>query len=220
MAGFCARTEIKLAKGFITMHQSSYDKMVRFCSVFLEHKNNAPLIIYDVGSQDVNGTYRPIFSKPGWRYMGIDTVAGKNVDIVLRSPHFFREVASNGADVVVSGQAFEHIQYFWITILEIVRILKPGGICCILAPSSGPEHRYPCDCWRFLSDGMEALAAFAHMEILEVSTQRDDLGYGDGSDQWLDSMLVCRKPDYGFWRNLKSRVKRAIRHRALIMGMR
>jgi hypothetical protein len=31
------------------------------------------------------------------------------------------QVASDSADVVISGQAFEHIQYFWITMLEIAR---------------------------------------------------------------------------------------------------
>ena len=202
------------------MHQSSYDKMIRFRSVFLQHRANTPLLIYDLGSQDVNGTFRPIFSEVQWRYIGIDTVAGKNVDIVVRHPYTFRELPGNAADVMVSGQTFEHIQYFWITMLEIARVLKPGGICCILAPSSGPEHRYPYDCWRFYPDGMKALAAYAHMEVLEASTQWDNLGYADGSDQWHDSMLVCRKPDYGFWGNLKSGLKRKIRHRALTMEMR
>lgn len=123
--------------------------MMRFRSLFLDQGLKSPLVIYDLGSQDINGTYRPIFSNPNWRYMGIDTVSGKNVDIVLRNRYVFRELQSNSADVIISGQAFEHIEYFWVTMLEIVRVLKPGGICCILAPSSGPEHRYPCDCWRW-----------------------------------------------------------------------
>jgi SAM-dependent methyltransferase len=201
------------------MHQSSYDKMVRFCSVYLESRAEKPLLIYDLGSQDVNGAYRPIFSKPAWRYRGIDMIAGKNVDIVLRNPYVFREVPGDVADVVVSGQAFEHIQYFWITMLEIVRVLKPGGLCCILAPSCGPEHRYPCDCWRFYPDGMAALAAYARMDVLEAWTQWDNLGYGDGSDQWHDSMLVCMKPNHGFWGNFKSRLRRTIQHHALILSL-
>ena len=146
--------------------------------------------------------------------------SGKNVDVVLRTPYAWREIATDSADVVISGQAFEHIQYFWITMLEVARVLKPGGICCILAPSSGPEHRYPLDCWRFYPDGMGSLAHFAQMEVLEATTQWEDQGYADGSDWWHDSMLVCRKPDIGAWWNLKSGLKRWLQHRAMTIGMR
>ncbi|MFZ5569095.1 MAG: methyltransferase domain-containing protein [Thermodesulfobacteriota bacterium] len=201
------------------MHQSSYDKMIRFRDRYLADRKSAPLVIYDLGSQDINGSYRPIFSGSCWRYAGIDMAPGKNVDIVLRNPYAFREIRGNSADVVVSGQAFEHIRYFWLTILEIARVLKPGGLCCVLAPSGGPEHRYPDDCWRFYPDGMRAMADFARLETLETSTQWQDEGYDDGSDQWHDSLLVCRKPDDGFWPNFNSRLKAALRHRMMRLAM-
>jgi SAM-dependent methyltransferase len=202
------------------MHASSYKKMKAFRQTYLAGREKTPLLIYDLGSQDVNGSYRAIFSEPKWRYLGLDMAPGKNVDVVLRSPYIWREIDSNSADVVVSGQAFEHIQYFWITMLEVARILKPGGICCILAPSSGPEHRYPLDCWRFYPDGMICLACFAQMEKIEVSTQWEDLGYDDGSDWWHDTMLICQRPDKGIWWNLKSNLKRWFQHRAMTIGMR
>ena len=145
--------------------------------------------------------------------------AGANVDAVLRTPYVWREVASSSADVVISGQAFEHIRYFWITMLEIARVLTTGGICCILAPSSGPEHRYPVDCWRFYPDGLTSLADFAQLETLEAITQWDDLGDAE-SDCWHDSMLVCRKPDRGTWLNLTAAAKRWAQHRASTIGMR
>jgi SAM-dependent methyltransferase len=125
--------------------------MTVFRDRYLSERVKEPLRILDVGSQDVNGSYRPIFSEPLWSYTGLDMTAGPNVDIVLRTPYVWNEVAGESADVVISGQAFEHIQYFWITMLEIARVLRPGGLCCILAPSSGPEHRYPLDCWRFVT---------------------------------------------------------------------
>jgi SAM-dependent methyltransferase len=128
-------------------------------------------------------------------------------------------VASGSADVVISGQAFEHIQYFWIAMLEIARVLRPGGLCCILAPSSGPEHRYPVDCWRFYPDGMVSLAQFAQMETLEAVTQWDDVGDAD-SNLWHDSMLVCRKVNHGRWLNFKSTIRRWVQHRANTIGMR
>ncbi len=202
------------------MHASSYQKMEAFRQRYLAGREAEALQVYDLGSQDVNGSYRPIFSESAWRYVGLDMASGKNVDVVLQTPYVWREVASGSADVVISGQAFEHIQYFWITMLEVARVLKPGGICCILAPSSGPEHRYPTDCWRFYPDGMESLALFAQMEVIEAVTEWEDKGYLDGSDWWHDSMLVCRKPDKGVWWSIKSGLKRWLQHRALTIGMR
>ena len=76
----------------------------------------------------------------------MDMTPGKNVDIVLPSPYRWRGIESNSVDVLISGQAFEHIEFFWITMLEIARVLKPGGLCCIIAPSGGAEHKYPVDC--------------------------------------------------------------------------
>lgn len=202
------------------MHISSYKKMELFRQTYLSSKEKEELMIYDLGSQDVNGSYRPLFDSPLWQYRGIDMAQGNNVDIVLRTPYNWFEVASSSADVVISGQTFEHIEYFWITMLEIARVLKPDGLCCILAPSSGPEHRYPLDCWRFYPDGMRALAIYAQMEILEAKTQWHDEGYTDGSDWWHDSMLVCRKQDLGRWWSIKSELKRWLQHRALTIGLR
>lgn len=194
--------------------------MELFRQSYLAAKEIENLSIYDLGSQDVNGSYRPIFDLPQWQYRGIDMAAGKNVDVVLGTPYAWREIASGSADVVISGQAFEHIEYFWITILEIVRVLKPGGLCCVVAPSSGPEHRYPVDCWRFYPDGMRALGVYAQMEVLESMTQWHDEGLTDGSDCWHDSILVCRKPDLGAWYAFKSGLKRWLQHRALTIGLR
>ena len=204
----------------MTVHQSSFEKMTAFRDRYLSARTNEPLRILDLGSQDINGSYRPLFSEPPWDYAGLDMAAGNNVDIVLRTPYVWKEVVSDSADVVISGQAFEHIQYFWITMLEVARVLKPGGLCCILAPSSGPEHRYPTDCWRFYPDGLASLAHYAQMEVIEAATQWQNLGYADGSDCWHDSMLVCRKPDNGTWWNRKSSLKRWLQHRAGTIGMR
>jgi SAM-dependent methyltransferase len=202
------------------VHASSYEKMEGFRHRHLGEKESESLLIYDLGSQDVNGTYRPIFDIPTWQYIGIDMDGGANVDTVLHTPYAWREIRSRSVDVVVSGQAFEHIEFFWITMLEIARVLKPGGICCIIAPSSGPEHRYPTDCWRFYPDGFSALAHFAQLEVLEVSAQWGDKGYADCSDMWHDALLICRRPQFGFWLEVKSRMKRSIQHWAMTIGVR
>ena len=91
------------------MHQSSLDKMTRFRDSYLAGRGD--LKIYDIGSQDVNGCYRSLLAEPSWRYVGIDMTAGGNVDVVLRNPYRWGEVASSSADVVISGQAIEHMNF-------------------------------------------------------------------------------------------------------------
>jgi SAM-dependent methyltransferase len=201
------------------MHKSSYDKVIDFRRRFLQGRELEPLRICDLGSYDVNGTYRKIFEQPTWHYFGVDMVAGCNVDVVLKNPYHWREIPSASVDVLVSGQAFEHISFIWITMLEVARVLAPGGLCCIVAPSAGPEHRYPVDCWRIYPDGFVALAALAELEVIEVETQWANRGYVDGSDTWHDSVFIGRQHSPGLWTKTKVSTKRWLRHRTLTLGL-
>ena len=177
------------------MHPSSYDKMAAFRRDYLDAMRDKPLRIVDLGSGDFNGSYRALFERPPWLYVGADLQAGDNVDVILRDPYHWREFKSESVDVVISGQTFEHTEFFWETILEIARILKPQGLCCIIAPAAGPEHRFPLDCWRIFSDGFRALARHANLEVLYSRTQWEELPqYDSESNKWHESMLIARKP--------------------------
>jgi SAM-dependent methyltransferase len=173
----------------------------------LTARRGQPLSILDVGSADVNGSYREIFDLPGWHYTGLDMAPGKNVDVVPRDPYYWQEIPAAIADVVVSGQAFEHAEFFWESMREIMRTLKPEGLCCILAPSAAPEHRHPVDCWRFYPDGFLALARYVGLEVLEVSTD------WEAPDRWFaDTMLIGRKPRESPVRRFRRSAARWIDH--------
>jgi len=177
------------------MHKSSLDKMAWFVKEYLTDFRGIDKSILDLGSYDVNGSYRDFFDDPVWQYQGMDMEAGKNVDIVLQNPYAWKEIKSQSQDVVISGQAFEHVEFFWVLIDEMARVLKPGGLICIIAPSRGYEHRYPVDCWRFYPDAFRALARYAGLELLHVETQWGDKGYTvDDSDAWGDTIAVMRRP--------------------------
>lgn len=189
------------------MHPSSFDKMNAFAQKYLGDRREQPLLILDLGSQDFNGSYRPLFDRNPWRYLGVDMAAGPNVDIVLREPYRWREIKAASADVIISGQTFEHTEFFWLTIKQMARTLKPGGLCCIIAPSAGDEHRYPVDCWRVYPDGLRALARYAGLETLEAGTQWGDLPqYDNESNKWHDSVLVARRPNEKRRRNWRRRL--------------
>jgi SAM-dependent methyltransferase len=171
------------------MHQSSFDHMQDLAARYLDR--NHEVTITDIGSHDVNGSYRPIFDAPSWSYCGVDLCAGPNVDVVLSSPYRF-PFATASFDLVVSGQAFEHIDYFWLSWLEMVRILRPEGLIFLIAPSRGPEHRYPVDCWRFFPDAYRALARWGEVEAVEINT--DWSPHPDpGSAPWGDTVGVFRR---------------------------
>lgn len=181
------------------MHFSSYEHMQDVVNRHLGVKR--PLSVIDIGAYDVNGSYRPLFDLPQVQYRGIDLEAGPGVDIVLNSPYRF-PLASKSVDVIVSGQAFEHVEFFWLTWLEMDRVLKPGGMIFLIAPSRGSEHRYPQDCWRFYPDGYRALAKYTNVELLEVTT--DWQPHPDpGSSEWGDTVGVFRKPKN---RSLRTRI--------------
>ena len=70
---------------------------------------------------------------------------------------------------------------------EIDRVLRPGGFCCIIAPSGGPKHGdADIDCYRFYEDGMSALAKYVDFEVIHVSTNAD-------AKPWCDTCLVAKK---------------------------
>jgi SAM-dependent methyltransferase len=190
------------------MHQSSLRHMRRLTDTYLADR--PALTIADLGSCDVNGSYRPLFAREGWRYIGVDLAAGNNVDCVLESPYRL-PFATGSLDVFVSGQAFEHVEFFWLTWLEMARVLKPGGLIFLIAPSRGPEHRYPVDCWRFYPDAYGALAKYAALDLLEAGTDWQPDAAED-SAAWGDTVGVFRKRHQNLARRLVGAVTRRLRY--------
>jgi SAM-dependent methyltransferase len=134
---------------------------------------NQTITVLDIGSQCVPGqldTYKVFFNEPPFKYIGLDMIEAHNVDIVVKSAYQWDEVPNNFCDVLISGQMFEHVEFPWFTILEMVRVLKPNGLICILVPSMQGLHRYPVNCQNYFSDGMIALAKYADLAILHAST--------------------------------------------------
>ncbi|MBI1779550.1 MAG: class I SAM-dependent methyltransferase [Proteobacteria bacterium] len=196
------------------MHLSSLEHVQDLVARHLDPAR--PLEVVDVGAHDYHagsgqpmpGSYRSLFQQPNWRYRGMDLAPGPNVDIVQQSAYRF-PLRSRSVDLVISGQTFEHVEFFWLTWLEMVRVVRPGGLIFLLAPSRGPEHRYPVDCWRFYPDGLRALSKFGRLELVEVTT--DWHQHADtASAAWGDTVGVFRKPADGAARQ---------RLRALALGI-
>lgn len=152
---------------------------------------NEELKILDIGSFDKDGNYNYglILNEKKWTYHGLDLREGNNIDIIVENPYNWKEVEDESYDLIITGQAFEHIEYFWLTLEEVKRVLKPGGLFFIIVPSTGPVHKNPYDCYRFNDDAMKAIAKYINFQVIEYGTNFDKI-----SDPWYDSFLVARKP--------------------------
>ena len=158
------------------MHPSSMSEMKTFAMNYANKKTK----VLDVGSYDVNGSYKELFSN----YTGLDIVKGPNVDVVTKKPYSW-PLKKETFDIVISGQALEHIEFPDKIMGEIKRVLKPGGYCCIIAPSAGPKHDYPVDFHRFDKASFTKLADNANLKIEYCAVNNDP--------PWYDVVLIAQK---------------------------
>jgi SAM-dependent methyltransferase len=171
------------------MHKNSHSKMEWFKNTYLSTSNH--LDILDVGSLDGKGDYNysDIFNEENWTYTGLDIQAGHNVNIVVTDIYNWFELEDNTYDVVISGQFFEHLEFFWLTMSQIERVLKPGGYVCIIVPSNGPKHGGDMpNCYRFYEDGLRAMAKYVDLEVLHASVDSRE-----EANPWNDACLVAHK---------------------------
>lgn len=177
------------------MHISAMKRMEWFVNNYIPEDRH--IRVLDVGSYNVNGCYKPLFKGFDCEYVGVDIEKGPNVDIVLEDPYSWNSIENNSFDFVISGNAFEHIEYPWVTMGQIRNKLKDDGFACILAPFNLSEHKYPTDCYRYYPDGMIALAKWAGLKVVNCTTG----GVPEGVDvkQWIlsenydDTMLIACK---------------------------
>lgn len=173
------------------MHKSSYLKMQYFKETYLNP--NEELKILDIGSFDKDGNYNYglILNEKKWTYHGLDLKQGNNIDIVVENAYDWEdEIEDETYDLVISGQAFEHIEFFWLTLEQVKRVLKPGGLFFLIVPSTGPVHKNPYDCYRFNENAMKAMAKYINFRVIEYGTNFDKI-----SDPWYDTFLVAKKSE-------------------------
>ena len=171
------------------MHRSSMNNMRTLIDKYVtsEFVGNECKIL-DFGGTNVKnaGTYYELVdTNEKIKYQGVDLQAGPGVSIVLDDPYKV-PLEDNYADVVISGQMFEHCEFFWLSFLEMVRVVRPGGYIFLIAPMTGKVHRYPVDCWRFYPDAYAALAKWGKVELVDAWTDYD-------GSKWWDQVGAFKK---------------------------
>jgi SAM-dependent methyltransferase len=93
--------------------------------------------VLDIGSLDINGNNGYLFDD--CLYIGVDIAEGKNVDIVSKGHEL--TLPGDSFDTIISTECFEHDQYYFMTINNLIRLLKPGGLLLFTCATTGrPEH--------------------------------------------------------------------------------
>lgn len=177
------------------MHQSSFEKVALFRDIYLRPQNmGAKIRILEVGSMSYLEQLKVsrLFDQPGFDYLGVDIEQGPNVDLVLSDRYNWNNLPDEHFDTVICCQVLEHAEYFWQTLSEIGRVLKPGGMILIIVPSKGPEHRFPVDCWRFYPDAAAPILKIIGAELIEVFLERDSWR-SQNQNTWGDLTIVGQK---------------------------
>jgi SAM-dependent methyltransferase len=93
--------------------------------------------VIDMGSLDVNGNNQYLFDD--CLYLGIDLKPGRNVDLAAKGHEL--NLPDESADVIISTECFEHDQFYPLTLKNIVRMIKPGGLFMFTCATTGRmEH--------------------------------------------------------------------------------
>lgn len=169
------------------MHASSLENMWKCYERYIAGDfmaSRKSIAVLDLGGADINGSYRDVFSHPQFHYIAADLQPNEGVALVLNDPYAL-PLADQSIDIVVSGQVFEHVEFFWLIFQEMVRVLKEDGFIFLIVPSAGPIHRYPVDCYRFYPDSFKALAKYANCHLETV--------WMDEKGPWNDLVGVFRK---------------------------
>lgn len=173
------------------MHESALFYAKTFFETYCINSPDEDYVIIEIGSQDVNGSIRDFAPKTA-TYIGVDFADGNGVDLKIQDPYIL-PIADESADIVVSTSCLEHSEFFWLTFLEMARILKPGGLLYINVPSNGMYHRYPVDCWRFYPDSGRALAAWATRSGINLKLIESFIGRRSKEEIWNDFVAIFRK---------------------------
>ncbi len=92
--------------------------------------------------------------------VSLDIHAGPGVDVVADVHNLRAQFPVKKFAVIFSGQVLEHLAMPWVAVVEMLRVLKPGGVMGHIVPWVWPTHAQPNDFFRFSAEGLQTL--FSH----------------------------------------------------------
>ncbi len=125
--------------------------------------------VLEIGARARSGT---VFSDrfAGTSYVGFDIRPGPNVDVVGDVHELSRHFPEGHFDAAFGIAVFEHLAMPWKAVLELNRVLRPGGLVFVSTHPTYPPHDRPWDYWRFTRDAFAVLFGRAMgFELVEAA---------------------------------------------------
>jgi 2-polyprenyl-3-methyl-5-hydroxy-6-metoxy-1,4-benzoquinol methylase len=148
--------------------------------------------ILDIGSG--TGHFLSVMKNKGWLAKGIEINDKAREFSITKSglevlpPGKIGSLPSESFDAITLWHVLEHFQYPFSYAAEIVRLLKPGGICLVALPNcSSSDARYykefwaaydvPRHLWHFIPSTFELFVEKSDLSILSIHTLPLDVFY-------------------------------------------
>jgi SAM-dependent methyltransferase len=173
------------------MHLSALNSFLDFKKTYLEENSKKEIKLIEIGSQAINSSIRNSLNNK-IQYTGIDICDGENVDLVLKDPYKL-PFENETIDAIISISTFEHTEFFWLTYLEILRVLKKDGLFFLNAPSNSKFHRHSSDNWRFYPDSSLALEKWGKKNKYNPKVLEHYTNFENGRDIWNDYVSITIK---------------------------
>lgn len=126
--------------------------------------------VLEIGSRNRSVIVRKGLIPAQLEYVGLDILPGENVDLVGDAHELSLLFPSESFDAIFSMSVFEHLMMPWKAVIEMNRVLKPGGLIMVTSHQTWPVHEVPWDYWRFSDQAWHALFhTLTGFEVLETA---------------------------------------------------
>ena len=140
------------------------------------------------------------------RYVGVDIHSGPDVDVTCDIHELAAALSPLDVrfDAVATISTFEHLVMPWKAIVEINKVMSPGGLLFIATHPTWPPHELPWDFWRYAdgafygllnrATGFEILRCNSGLPctILPLGTEKSTVGIL-GQPAFMGISVVARK---------------------------